>query len=192
MKLQTNTASIYATIASNGSVSLPPAFFGRPVAFVEKELGAKLGSDIVIPRVRTSEPLATIPLDSQPLWARAHSWITKRGLPVSINTVGALIKAGKVKLVPGTLHGNKETFVVPASWKDGQKLPKVAGVMPSQTYRKGRVESYATADNGAVTDNRDKRPGKGATVGKVPKAEAKPEPKPAPKVKPAPDKAKAK
>lgn len=191
MKLQATTSNVFATIAGNGSVSLPEAFFGRAPSVVERELGAKLGAPVVIPRVRTAEPMATIPLDSQPAWARFHSWIAKRGEPIVVNTVSALVKAGKVQLVKGVIRGNPETFVLPASWKQGQKLPKVTGVMPSATYKKGRIESYAVSDSGAIADNSDKRAGKGVSVGKAPKAEAKPEPKAkpeAPKVKP--DKAK--
>jgi hypothetical protein len=186
MKLNTTAANVFATIAENGSVSLPEFFFGRPAAFVEKAIGAKLGQAIVVPRVRTAAPMATLPVDSQPLWAQAHTWIAKRGQPVIIHSVSALVAAGKIKLVKGQIRGNPETFVLPSSWKEGQKLPKVTGVMPSATYKKGRLESYAVSDSGAITDNRDKRADKSVSVGKA-KPEAKaPEPKKAPVAKKVP------
>ena len=163
MKLALTPANVYATVAGNGSVSCPPAFFGRAASVVEKEVG-KLNAPVVVPRVRTAEPLQSIPLDAQPTWARCHSWIARRGEPVVVATVAALVKAGKVQLVKGELKGKVETFVLPASWKTGQKLPKVTGVLPSDTFNKGRVESYAVQSEGAIVANADRR-AKGVVLG---------------------------
>ena len=190
MKIKTKvTATTFATIADNGSVSCPPYYFGRTERFVTDATGLTLGKPSVIARTRSAEPISSIPLPDQPLWAQAHAWVADRGEPVTLATVAALVKSGKVQLVAGTVKGNAETLVLPASWKSGQKLPKVCGVLPSTTYRHGRVEGYATKeDGGAVSGNAPVRASSlKVTIGD--KAPAKAAPKAAPK---APAKAPAK
>ena len=148
------TSAVFATIAQNGSVSCPPYFFGRTEKFVADVTGVKLGVSVTITRTRSAEPISSIPLAEQPVWAMSHSWIAKRNEAVTIATVSSLLKAGKIQLVKGTVKGNAETLVLPVSWKSGQKLPKVVGILPSATYRNGRAESYATKeDGGSVSGN---------------------------------------
>ena len=158
--------------------------------------GVKLGVPSIIARTRSAEPISSIPLADQPVWAMSHAWIAKRGEPVTIGTIASLVKAGKIQLVKGTVKGNAETLVLPASWKAGQKLPKVAGVLPSSTYRNGRVERYATAeDGGSVSGNAPVRAAAlKVTVGDKGKvAPTKPEAKPGkPEAKPAKPSAPAK
>lgn len=154
--MQKNVHSgIFVAYAANGSVSLPEWAIGRP----EKEVAALYGSPLGVgPRTfecpRLGCPVSEIPLNDQPARFRLHAWIAKRGEGITVDTLSSALAKGKVRLVPFSFRGNPETAVVTSAFKDGQRWPKVIGVLPSATYKRGRLESYATrSDDRAVADN---------------------------------------
>lgn len=187
MKLKVTTSNVFASVSAKGAVSLPPAFFNRSTDYVAKEVGA-LGKPVSPKRERLplGVRMSDLSLEDQPTWARAHSWISPKG-EITVDTVAGHLKAGRVQLLEANFASKakggpkfKGQIVLPADWREGQKLPKVFGVMPNATFAEGRIENYATreSDNRAIAANGGRRLSDwNLEILNPPKAKAKPEPK---------------
>lgn len=66
--------------------------------------------------------------------------------------------------------------VVPPTWEPGHKAPRLTGILPSKTFKEGRVEGWASQPSDTQAENSSRRSGSLVLPGapKAPKAE-KPE-----------------
>lgn len=103
------------------------------------------------------------------LWALSCSWIQSRAEVdargdawFTLLKVDDAIREKKVRVLKGCLfkqaatkRTHKGDLVVPASYKDGEKLPKITAVINCPTYKYGRIESKAVREaDGSEARNR--------------------------------------
>ena len=108
-----------------------------------------IGKNRILSKVRGENHAA------KELWSKAGSWIQssreveKDGYAYfQLLPVAQAIKTGQVKLLKGVQFVQKSTgrkftgdLLMPRDWKEGEKQPRVLGVINARGYSYGRIES---------------------------------------------------